>query len=109
LILANSGRRSEKSAAERLHFNRGIFAYRFAFLALRDALRALAAAGHVSMQDVQETTCLGDIQTERFSLALIYDLLLSLPERASPASLREAYPEAFAAAARGCFGTTDPG
>src|SRR5262249_2645053 len=54
------------------------------------------------------TSCLAEIQTERFDLWMIYRLLLSLPETSSPEALREQFPAAFDAAARGCFGTADP-
>lgn len=108
LVLANSGRRSEKSGSERLFFNRGVFAYRFAFLALQDALRELAGTAAVDPETLEGITCLGDLQSERVPLSLIYEMLLRLPERISPADLRRRYPQRFAAAAVSCFGTADP-
>src|SRR5207247_299607 len=57
--------------------------------------------------EIEETTCLGDIRTERFNLETIYRLLMSLPERITPAALREQFPAAFEAAARGCFDSVD--
>src|SRR5207248_7813763 len=108
LILANSLRQAEKGGAQRVFFNRGVFAYRFAFLALQRALREKGPALGIADELIEETTCLGDVRTERFSLETIYRLLLSLPERIAPAALRQQFPEAFEAAARGCFGSADP-
>src|SRR5439155_62040 len=107
LILANSRRQARKSGAQRHFFNRGVFAYRFAFLALQRALREIGPALGVARQEIEETTCLGDVRTERFKLETIYRLLMSLPERSTPAALREQFPAAFEAAARGCFGSAD--
>jgi galactokinase len=100
LILANSGVRSEKSAEERLLFNRGIFAYRFAYLALR---KELGLNGHHP-----SVGCLGDLHTGSHSLADLYRLLSRLPAFASPDELRERFPEGFDGAARSCFGTAEP-
>src|SRR5262249_5641371 len=103
-----SGRRSEKSGSERLFFNRGIFAYRFAFLALQGALRELAGGAGIDAKAVAAVTCLGDLQSERLPLSFIYEMLLRLPERISPEELRDRFPQRFDAAATSCFGTTDP-
>jgi hypothetical protein len=107
LILANSQRRAEKSGSERIFFNRGVFAYRFAFLALHDALRKMGPRLGIPEEEVEDTTYLADISTERFNLPIVYRLLMSLPEQVTPAELKERFPAAFEAAARGCFGTTD--
>jgi hypothetical protein len=104
LLLANSQTRSEKSAEERLLFNRGIFAYRFAFLALKEAMAELGLPSGV----IQETECLGDLHTGRLAEADLYRLLLRLPESAGPAELAHRFPQTFPPAARGCFGTDDP-
>lgn len=98
LLLSNSGIRSEKSAEERLLFNRGIFAYRFAFMALRDALGD-AADG---------IGCLGALHTGRLPAPDLIRLLLRLPEQATPRDLAHRYPDAFGPAARACFGTDEP-
>ena len=103
LILANSQTRSEKSAEERLLFNRGVFAYKFAFLALQ---RAMATLG-LPQALIEETHSLGDIHSGRIAEADLYRLLLELPEYASPAELAQQYPQTFSDAARGCFGTDD--
>jgi hypothetical protein len=104
LLVANSRARSEKSAEERLLFNRGIFAYRFAFLALKEAMRALG----LPEKRIAATESLGDIHTGRFSPAEIYRLLLRLPVHVAPAELAARFPAAFGPAARSCFGTDDP-
>ena len=75
LILANSLTRSEKSAEERRMFNRGIFAYRFAFLALKEAMRELGLPDAV----IAETESLGDLHTGRLDAATLYRLILRLP------------------------------
>lgn len=98
LILANSGVRSEKSAEERLHFNRGIFAYRFAFLALQ---------AEVASNGGGPVECLGDLSGSRFSPARLYELLGRLPAFATAAELRRRFPDVFDQAARSCFGTDD--
>lgn len=107
LILANSQRRAEKSGSERIFFNRGVFAYRFAFLALHEALRKMGPRLGIPEEEVDDTTYLADVSTERFNLPIVYRLLLSLPEHVTPAELKARFPAAFEAAARGCFGTTD--
>lgn len=104
LIVANSQTRSEKSAEERLLFNRGIFAYRFAFLALKEAMQALG----LSRELIAETGSLGDLHTGRLSSADLYRLVLQLPEIISPRELAVRFPETFGPAARGCFGTDEP-
>jgi N-acetylgalactosamine kinase len=104
LVAANSQMRSEKSAGERLLFNRGIFAYRFAFLALQEELRG---AGIVPEQ-AEATESLGDLHEGRFPLEALYRLVLRLPESVTPRELAARFPEAYPAAARGCFGTEDP-
>lgn len=103
LIVANSQTRSEKSAEERVMFNRGIFAYRFAFLALRDAMRNNGFRREL----VAETACLGDIHSGRIPQPELYRLICALPEHAAPAELAARFPEAYSTAARGCFGTDD--
>jgi N-acetylgalactosamine kinase len=105
LILANSQTRSEKSAEERLLFNRGIFAYKFAFLALREAMSTLGLPASV----IEETHCLGDLHTGRIAEADLYRLVLQLPEYASAGELAKRFPHTFSSAARGCFGTDDLG
>lgn len=104
LILANSLTRSEKSAEERLLFNRGVFAYRFAFLALKEAMRELGLPERL----IAETDSLGDLHTGRLDGETLYRLLLRLPEHATPAELAARFPQTFGPAARGCFGTEDP-
>ncbi len=103
LLVANSQTRSEKSAEERLLFNRGVFAYRFAFLALKDAMRDLGLPESL----IAETACLGDLHVGRLDESDLYRLLLRLPEHATPEELARRYPDRFPAAARGCFGTDD--
>jgi N-acetylgalactosamine kinase len=105
LILAGSRRRAEKGAGERLFFNRGVFAYRFAFQALHRALSNLAPRFGLEEAEVEDTLCLADIHTERFQLWMIYRLLLQVPERVRPADLQQRHPATFAPAARSCFGT----
>jgi hypothetical protein len=68
LIVANSQTRSEKSAEERLLFNGGIFAYRFGFLALREAMRDLGMPEAL----IAGTESLGDLHTDRVSTADLY-------------------------------------
>jgi N-acetylgalactosamine kinase len=103
LLVANSQTRSEKSAEERLMFNRGVFAYRFAFLALRAAMRDLGIADDV----IAGTESLGDLNIGRVELGTLYQLLMRLPETVSCRALAERFPQTFPAAARGCFGTED--
>ncbi len=104
LLLANSRLRSEKSAEERLLFNRGIFAYRFAFLALREAMAELGLPAPL----IAATECLGDLHTGRLTPELLYELICRIPVTVGPAELAERFPAAFGPAARGCFGTEDP-
>jgi N-acetylgalactosamine kinase len=104
LVVANSQTRSEKSAEERLLFNRGIFAYRFAFLALKEQMRALGLPPEL----IGATESLGDLHTGRVSASDLYRLLLSLPVSITPRELATRFPQTFSAAARGCFGTDDP-
>lgn len=103
LILANSQTRSEKSAEERLLFNRGIFAYKFAFLALHRAMSTLGLPQSV----IDGTHCLGDLHSGRIAEADLYRLLLQIPDYATAGELARQFPETFPAAARGCFGTDD--
>jgi N-acetylgalactosamine kinase len=104
LLVANSRTRSEKSAEERLLFNRGIFAYRFAFLALKEEMAALGLPEDL----IAGTESLGDLHAGRLSQGDLLRLLLRLPESAPAAELATRFPETFGAAARGCFGTDDP-
>jgi N-acetylgalactosamine kinase len=104
LVLCNSLTRSYKSAAQKLLFNTGIFAYRFAYLALRDAM---AEAG-CSAELLRDTTCLGDLHAGRLSSAELYRLLLRLRETTTPQELAARYPHHYPAAARACFDTEDP-
>lgn len=104
LIVANSQTRSEKSAEERLLFNTGIFAYRFGFLALKEAMREMRFPDQL----IAETESLGDLHAGRLHAADLYRLLLRIPECASPQELAQHFPLTFGAAARGCFGTEDP-
>jgi N-acetylgalactosamine kinase len=102
LIIANSQVRAEKSAEERRHFNRGIFAYRFAYLALTEAMAALGiAAGG------EHTESLGDLHDGRIAPAELCRLILTLPREAGMEDLSRRYPERFRAAALSCFGTAD--
>jgi galactokinase len=101
LIVANSQTRSEKSAEQKLLFNQGIFAFRFAFAALKAELPALGL-------DPREVTCLGDLHTGRLTQTDLYRLLLRLPVSISAAELAARFPETFAPSARACFGTDDP-
>jgi len=107
LLLAHSGVRSEKSAAQRILFNRGIFAYKFAYMALRTALEAVASEEGIAAEVVRETESLGDLNQERLDTPTLYRLLARLPEVVSSRSLARTHPEQFAAAAQGCFGTRD--
>lgn len=104
LIVANSQARSEKSAEERLLFNGGIFAYRFAFLALKEAMQELGLPPEL----LSATESLGDLHTGRLSAADLYRLILRVPETMTPRELADRFPLTFAPAARGCFGTDDP-
>jgi len=104
LIVANSQTRSEKSAEERLLFNRGIFAYRFAFLALKEAMVELGMRREL----IDGTESLGDLHTGRLSTADLYRLVMQLPATITPRALAQRFPRTFNGAARGCFGTDDP-
>ncbi|MBI3910523.1 MAG: hypothetical protein HY320_06250 [Armatimonadetes bacterium] len=108
LILVNSRHRSEKSAEERLLFNRGVFAYRFAFRALKDALERYAPELGIGPAVGAAIQCLGDFHTGRLPAAVIYRLLRLVPQAATPYELQARWPDVFAAAARSCFGTVDP-
>lgn len=103
LIVANSQTRSEKSAEERMLYNTGIFAYKFAFLALKQEMQALGLPKEV----IETTESLGDLHTGRLSAPDLYRLVLRIPEHIAPAELAARFPDAFAPAARGCFGTDD--
>jgi N-acetylgalactosamine kinase len=104
LIVANSQTRSEKSAEEKLLFNRGIFAYRFAFLALKQQMEAIG----LPLPLIEETASLGDLHAGRLAQADLYRLIRGLPGSVSPAELAARFPQTFGTAARGCFGTDDP-
>ncbi|MBM3460264.1 MAG: hypothetical protein FJX77_17225, partial [Armatimonadetes bacterium] len=103
LIVANSQTRSDKGAEERLLFNRGVFAYRFAFLALKDAMVRLGMPAEL----IAETACLGDLHRHRLTEAELYRLVLELPVNISSRELAALFPDRFPAAARGCFGSDD--
>ncbi len=107
LWLVNSGVRAEKSSAEKRLFNRGVFAYKFAFAELKDALEAHAPAWELDAALVADTHRLADFNVQRLPLHRLYDLLLELPLSAPLAELSERYPEAFSAAARSFFDTDD--
>ena len=107
LLLAHSQVRSEKSAAQRLLFNRGIFAYRFAFLALRAELDCLAEECGIPAEIVQGTESLGDLNHERFEPRTLYRLLARIPETVTCRWLADRYPQQFASAAMSCLGTDD--
>ncbi len=104
LLLANSGVQARKSAEEQRHFNRGIFAYRFAYLALR---RELERAG-VDAALLERTRSLGDIHSGRFDPSLLFRLITSLPDVVAPESLADEFPAVYRTAAMNCFGTDDP-
>ena len=103
LIVANSQTQSQKSAEERLLFNTGIFAYRFGFLALKEAMAEIG----IDAETIAQTRCLGDLHTGRFSNATLYRLVRTLPEYVSSEELAARFPQTFAGAARGCFGTEE--
>lgn len=107
LIIANSGQRAIKNKEERRQFNAGIFAYRFALLYLREAVRLLAEELELTAEQ-QEARFLADVNGERFPLHTIYRLLLAVPEVVSPHELLGRYREAYEAGAKSCFGTADP-
>jgi hypothetical protein len=101
IVIANSGQRAIKNKEERRHFNAGIFAYRFALVYLKEALRELGFG-----QDGAQF--LADINPQRFPLEAIYRLLLAVPESVTPRELLERYRESYEQGALGCFGTVDP-
>lgn len=107
LWLVNSGVRAEKSSAEKRLFNRGVFAYKFAYAELRRALERHAEAWGIEPAVVAETSRLADFNVERLPLHRLYDLLLELPAYASAGELRDRYDGAFHAAARSFFDTDD--
>lgn len=62
----------------------------------------------MSRERIDETASLGDLHTGRLTGAELYRLVLQLPETVTPHELAARFPETFAPAARGCFGTDDP-
>jgi N-acetylgalactosamine kinase len=108
VLLANSGVRSEKSSAEKRLFNRGVFAYKFAFAELRRILSERRSDLGLDEATVDGTRCLADLHDPRLPLGVLYELLLALAPETSPTVLRRRYPELFDAAARSFFDTDDP-
>lgn len=102
LLLVNSRVQSRKSAAEKILFNTGIFAYRFAFLALRQAI------DRAGLLPVGGLSCLGDLHDQILNRRDLYRAVMALPLYITPSELRDRFPEDYAAAAQGCFGLTDP-
>jgi len=107
LLLANSGVRSEKSLEEKLLFNRGIFAYKFAFAELQRRLQETHAELGIPAAVVEATRCLADLNVERLALGQIYQLLAGLPQEASLQELEQRYGEKVRATALSFFGTDD--
>lgn len=101
LLLANSCVRSRKSAEEKLMFNTGIFAYRFAYLALRARLAEIAP------ELLPLVSCLGDLTEENLSLDQLRTLVASLPVTISCEALQQQFPEQFETAAVSCFDSAD--
>ncbi|MCX7824008.1 MAG: NTP transferase domain-containing protein [Verrucomicrobiae bacterium] len=108
VLLVNSGVRSEKSLEEKLLFNRGVFAYKFAFAELQRLLREHHHELGIPGQVVEETRCLADLNVERLSLAQIYRLLARLPQEVSLHDLQQRYGDKMSATARSFFGVEDP-
>jgi galactokinase len=107
MLLVNSGVRSEKSLAEKLLFNRGVFAYKFAFAELQRLLREHHRALDIPAAVVEETRYLADLNVERLSLAQIYQLLARLPQEVSLSELQRRYGDKVLATARSFFGVDD--
>lgn len=107
LLLANSGVRSEKSLEEKLLFNRGVFAYKFAFAELQRLLQENHTALGIPAEAMEATRCLADLNVERLSLEQIYQLLALLPQEASLQELEQRYGEKVRATAHSFFGTAD--
>ncbi|MBM3888940.1 MAG: hypothetical protein FJ388_07410, partial [Verrucomicrobia bacterium] len=107
MLLVNSGVRSEKSLEEKLLFNRGVFAYKFAFTELQRLLREHHRELGIPAATVEETRCLADFNVERLSLAQIYQLLARLPQEVSLRDLEQRHGEKVFATARSFFGVDD--
>jgi len=107
IIIANSGHKAIKNKEERLQFNAGIFAYRFALVYLQEALRAQAQELGLTA-DQQHVRFLADINVERYPLDTIYRLLRAVPGNLSAHQLQQRYPDRYEQAALSCFGTADP-
>jgi N-acetylgalactosamine kinase len=107
VLLANSGVRSEKSLEEKLLFNRGIFAYKFAFAELQRLLQESHAELGIPAAVVEETCCLADLNVERLALTQIYQLLARLPQEVSLRELEQRYGDQVRATAHSFFGVDD--
>jgi N-acetylgalactosamine kinase len=107
VLLANSGVRSEKSLEEKLLFNRGIFAYKFAFAELQRLLQESHAELGIPAAVVEETCCLADLNVERLSLTQIYQLLVRLPQEVSLRELEQRYGDKVRATMHSFFGVDD--
>ncbi|MCC7494234.1 MAG: hypothetical protein IT204_17885 [Fimbriimonadaceae bacterium] len=107
VLVVNSGMRAEKSSAEKRMFNRGVFAYKFAYAEMRRALEEHHRAWNIASEVVAGTHWLADFNTSRIALPRIYDLLLAIPEHCALSAVQQRYPEAFAQLAQSFFDTTD--
>jgi N-acetylgalactosamine kinase len=106
ILIANSSHKAIKNKEQRLLFNAGIFAYRFALLYLREAVAKRRHDLGLGV-DPEEVRFLADISLERFQLPTIYQLLLTVPEAVSPRELMMRYPDSYEPSALACFGTAD--
>ncbi|MBI2300197.1 MAG: hypothetical protein HYU66_14840 [Armatimonadetes bacterium] len=107
VLIINSGMRSEKSAEQKRMFNRGVFAYKFAYAEMHRALVENHKRWGIPPEVVDGTHWLADFNTSRLALPRIYELLLSVEQELPMPEVRERYPEQFAQLAPSFFDTDD--
>jgi len=107
VLIVNSGMRAEKSSAEKRMFNRGVFAYKFAYHEMQRALVEHHNDWGIPSEVLDGTHWLADFNTERLALGRIYDLLLNLPQNCPIADIQRRYPEQFEQLSTSFFDTAD--
>lgn len=107
VIIVNSGTRAEKGSEAKRMFNRGVFAYKFAYAEMHRALAACHGQWGMPSEVVEGTHWLADFNTDRMALSRILELLLHLDEHCPMTKIRDRYPEQFEQLSQSFFDTTD--